>query len=158
MAITACSYSYWYQVPSARYLTRDESHSETTLLNCVMPSHFSTHLNGLQNLQQMFGYKRSEMEGKNVSMLMPNPFSARHNGYLRNYQVTGVIATCAPFVPASTKTCNPGQDIPQSCQLPGKAQILDSVRGVVGIHKERYCFPLSIMVTKISGSGTGVVK
>jgi hypothetical protein len=37
----------------------------------------------------MFGYQKHELEGKNVSMLMPAPFSARHNGYLRNYVTSG---------------------------------------------------------------------
>jgi PAS domain S-box-containing protein len=39
----------------------------------------------------MFGYKKGEMEGKNVSMLMPAPFSQRHNSFLKNYQMTGQI-------------------------------------------------------------------
>jgi PAS domain S-box-containing protein len=40
-------------------------------------------------LQQQYGYKKGELEGKNVSILMPNPFSGRHNSYLRNYLTTG---------------------------------------------------------------------
>eukprot|EP00983_Pelagomonas_calceolata_P005804 191387-Pelagomonas_calceolata.AAC.4 len=42
-----------------------------------------------KQLQKLFGYKKTEMEGKNVSMMMPQPFSQRHNGYLRNYVSTG---------------------------------------------------------------------
>lgn len=38
---------------------------------------------------KLFGYKKAELEGKNVSILMPNPFSSRHNTYLRNYLTTG---------------------------------------------------------------------
>jgi PAS domain S-box-containing protein len=72
---------------------------------------------------QLLGYKKGELEGKNVSCIMPQPFSSRHNGYLRNY-----IAT-------------------------GKAKILDSVREVVALHKERYVFPLRLVVTKVSGAG-----
>ena len=45
----------------------------------------------------------------------------------------------------------------------GHAKILDSVREVVGLHKERYVFPVSILVSKVSGTGDdalfmGVVK
>jgi PAS domain-containing protein len=40
-------------------------------------------------LLKMFGYKKSEVQGKNVSMLMPQPFSGRHPQYLRNYVTTG---------------------------------------------------------------------
>jgi PAS domain-containing protein len=36
----------------------------------------------------LFGYKKIDMEGKNVSMLMPPPFSQNHNNFLRNYQVS----------------------------------------------------------------------
>lgn len=40
-------------------------------------------------VMKMFGYKKGELEGKNISILMPQPFSQRHNGYLRNYITTG---------------------------------------------------------------------
>lgn len=43
-----------------------------------------------QPLLKMFGYKQGELEGKNISLLMPQPFSNRHNGFLRNYATTGV--------------------------------------------------------------------
>lgn len=84
-------------------------------------------------VNKMFGYKKGEMEGKNVSILMPQPFNQRHNGYLRNYVTTG------------------------------KAKILDTLREVVGIHKDMYVFPLKLAVTKVSGTGAdslfmGVIK
>lgn len=40
-------------------------------------------------LQKLFDYKASELEGQNVSILMPAPFSNRHNGYLAAYIATG---------------------------------------------------------------------
>lgn len=39
---------------------------------------------------RLFGYDRGELEGKNISLLMPSPFSERHNSYLKNYINTGV--------------------------------------------------------------------
>jgi PAS domain-containing protein len=36
-----------------------------------------------------FGYRRADLDGKNVSMLMPQPFAARHNAFLRNTMTTG---------------------------------------------------------------------
>ncbi|PNW87648.1 hypothetical protein CHLRE_02g142166v5 [Chlamydomonas reinhardtii] len=72
---------------------------------------------------KIMGYAKGELDGKNISCLMPQPFSARHNGYLRNYVTTG------------------------------KAKILDSVREVVALHRDRYVFPIKIMVTKSQGSG-----
>jgi len=39
---------------------------------------------------RIFGYRRDEMAGKNVSMLMPSPYRDEHDGYLRKYIETGV--------------------------------------------------------------------
>ncbi len=38
---------------------------------------------------RMFGYEQSEMVGKNVSILMPEPFRSQHDEYLRRYIATG---------------------------------------------------------------------
>lgn len=54
------------------------------------------------------GYPKSELEGANVSMLMPQPFSGRHASYLQRY----------------TATSDP--------------HILDSVREVVAQHRDRF--------------------
>lgn len=74
-------------------------------------------------LLQLYGYKRGELDGKNVSILVPQPFSGRHNTYLRNYITTG------------------------------KAKIIDSVREVLGLHRDRYVFPTRLKVSKVSGNG-----
>ncbi|GIL69032.1 hypothetical protein Vretifemale_11, partial [Volvox reticuliferus] len=72
----------------------------------------------------LLGYPKAELEGANVSVIMPQPFSGRHSGYLSRY-VQG-----------------------------GEPHILDNVRDVVALHKERRVFPLQICVTKLSGVGT----
>ncbi|KAG2487286.1 hypothetical protein HYH03_014127 [Edaphochlamys debaryana] len=72
---------------------------------------------------KMLGYNKGELDSKNISCIMPQPFSARHNGYLRNYVTTG------------------------------KAKILDSLREVVALHRDRYVFPIRLMVTKSAGTG-----
>ena len=38
----------------------------------------------------MFGYSPEELIGKNVSMLMPNPYRDEHDGYIENYLKTRI--------------------------------------------------------------------
>lgn len=40
--------------------------------------------------ERLFGYKSAELIGQNISMLMPQPFRSRHDGYVQNYLNTGV--------------------------------------------------------------------
>lgn len=40
--------------------------------------------------EMMFGYGPSELLGQDVTILMPNPYAAEHEGYVRNYLETGV--------------------------------------------------------------------
>lgn len=53
------------------------------LMLCPAPPH--TH----SVLPMLCSYKKGELEGKNVSMLMPNPFQQRHDTFLKNYNKTG---------------------------------------------------------------------
>ncbi|GLI61938.1 hypothetical protein VaNZ11_004468 [Volvox africanus] len=77
-----------------------------------------------QAVQKVFGYPKAELEGANVSLLMPQPFCQRHTGYLQRYAGGG------------------------------EPHILDTVREVVALHKDRYVFPMALCVTRMSGMGS----
>ncbi|CAG9461054.1 unnamed protein product [Pedinophyceae sp. YPF-701] len=74
-------------------------------------------------LNKLFGYKVGELEGMNVSCLMPQPFSGQHNGYLRNYKLTG------------------------------KSKVLGKVREVIALHKSGSVMPVQLAVTKVPSDG-----
>ncbi|KAI8467685.1 MAG: hypothetical protein J3K34DRAFT_523567 [Monoraphidium minutum] len=72
---------------------------------------------------EKFQYLKGELESKNVSCLMPQPFSGRHNGYLSHYVNTG------------------------------EPRILNVNQAVVGITKNHTIFPVDLTVVKLSGTG-----
>ena len=68
--------------------------------------------------EKIFGYSASEVIGKNVSMLMPNPDSERHDSYIQNYFATG------------------------------EAKIIGKGRKVVGLRANKEVFPMHLGITE----------
>ena len=69
--------------------------------------------------ENLFGYTYSEIIGKNVSQLMPNPFADTHDGYLQRYMQTG------------------------------EARMLGLGREVEGRHKNKKTFPMRLFIATL---------
>jgi two-component system CheB/CheR fusion protein len=80
--------------------------------------------------ETMFGYLSTEMIGQNVSMLMPSPFREEHDGYLRQYRLTG------------------------------QHKILNMPRELVARRKDGSTFPIDLSVTQVENSEyfTGIIR
>ena len=72
---------------------------------------------------RMFGYQISETVGKNVNMLMPNPWRDQHDAYLQRYLKTG------------------------------EARIIGIGRQVTGRKKDGRTFPLDLAVSEVTQAG-----
>ncbi|WP_417441630.1 EAL domain-containing protein [Idiomarina sp.] len=82
--------------------------------------------------ERMFGYSSAEVKGKNVSVLMPEPYAREHDRYIRAYQKTG------------------------------RARIIGIGREVQAKRKTGEVFPIDLAVTEITHSGetqyVGVIR
>lgn len=82
--------------------------------------------------ERIFGYSAAELIGRNVKMLMPEPYRSEHDGYLRNYLATE------------------------------EAKVIGIGREVIGRRKDGSTFPMELAVSVIEHNGlrmfTGIVR
>jgi PAS domain S-box-containing protein len=76
-----------------------------------------------QAAQDIFGYSKAEMCGKNVNMLLPSKIAEAHTAYVRNY-----IAT-------------------------GRETVMNKTVQQVAMHKDHHLIPITLSVTRVSGIG-----
>ncbi len=69
--------------------------------------------------EQIFGFEPNEVIGKNVKILMPDPYRSEHDNYLENYQTTGI------------------------------AKIIGKGREAQGLHKQGSTFPVDLAVSEM---------
>lgn len=74
----------------------------------------------------LFGYPEIELIGKNIRMLMPEPYQSEHDGYLLNYKMTGI------------------------------SKAMGTTREVIGMHKSKKTFPMGLAVTSLVRNGRQV--
>ncbi len=85
-----------------------------------------------KSAQNMFGYTAEEVVGKNIRMLMPEPYHSQHDDYVDNYLTTG------------------------------QAKIIGIGREVEGLHKNGRRFPIDLAISEFEQDGqrgfTGLVR
>jgi len=92
---------------------------ENVVEGIIVIDHKACILGSNKSIKNIFGYSSDEINGKNVRMLMPEPYHSAHDGYLHNYLESG------------------------------EAKIIGLGREVTGLHKDGHSFAMELSVTEI---------
>lgn len=100
-----------------------------SILSNAMDGIITINENGIIELfnpaaERIFGYKKEELTGKSINLLMPEPDRSRHDGYIQNYVHTG------------------------------QTKVLGRAREVVAIRKNGEEFPIELSASEISARST----
>jgi two-component system CheB/CheR fusion protein len=105
---------------------------DATVDGVVISDSEGTILSFNNSAERIFGYSKYEVIGKNVSLLMPEPYRHEHGSYMRNYLETG------------------------------EAKIIGIGREVIGLRKSGDEFPIDLAVSEVTIEGkrifTGIVR
>jgi len=113
-------------IAQARDKLREEKSYLTAIMDNMMQSLITINKNGTIRTfnkwaEYIFGYQAAEVIGKNVNILMPEPYKSAHDGYLTNYLETG------------------------QAKIIGKVNRDD----VMAVRADGEVFPISLSVTKV---------
>jgi len=106
-------------------LSLKESRNRTeVILENTVDAIISINQNGIidqfnLSAEKTFGYQRTEIVGKNINLLMPEPYHSEHDGYLSRYLLTG------------------------------EAHIINIGREVVGLKKDGTTFPMHLSISEV---------
>ena len=121
---------------SQRALEASEARNRT-LMNSLVDGLITINNKGIiENINSsaclLFGYSKLELLGKNIKILMPQPYHSEHDGYLKNYEMTG------------------------------KAKIIGIGRKVIGLKKSGKTFPIDLSVSEMMINGvkkySGIIR
>lgn len=131
---------YWADVDNskrAEQALRDSETRQRAILMTMVDALITIDRRGIVEsfnpaAERMFGYRAEEVIGRNINMLMPEPYHGEHDGYLRRYLETG------------------------------KARILGIDREVSARRKDGSTFPIDLSVSEMRIAGevrfTGLVR
>ncbi|GKS92680.1 MHYT domain-containing protein [Acidovorax sp. SUPP2539] len=96
---------------------------DTAVDGIITIDHEGTMQSYNRSAERIFGWPPADVLGRNIRMLMPQPDSAAHDGYLRRYLETG------------------------------EARIIGTGREVLGLHRDGSTFPLRLAIGRADAPG-----